>query len=192
MISIDKVYQNEYIINKSRFIAIAYPVWNEVECKEILNNLRREYSDATHICHAYIMDKPKVEKCSDDGEPSGTAGKPMLELLKKRKLSNILLVIIRYFGGIKLGAGGLVRAYTNSGNVVLDMVKIINVIEAKKYRICLDYSQVDKVKKLIISNNGTILKLQYSELAEMEFLLDNIDILSDYKIKEIGSEKICL
>ena len=118
----------------------------------------------------------KVEKCSDNGEPSGTAGKPMLELLKKRRLENILLVVIRYFGGIKLGAGGLVRAYTNSGNLALDSANIIEVVDVKKYRIEVPYDEVNMLKNLISTSDGSITNIVYSEKAIIEFLCDKIDL----------------
>ena len=86
MISIDKVYFSEYVIQKSKFFSYAYPVFDENKCKEILDELREKYNDATHVCFAYILSTPRVEKCSDDGEPTGTAGKPIIELLKKKKL----------------------------------------------------------------------------------------------------------
>lgn len=191
MITIDKSYKEIYVINKSKFISYAYPVFNEDECRKYLEELRLEYSDATHICFAYLLDCPKVEKCSDDGEPSGTAGKPILELIKKKKLSNVLIVVIRYFGGIKLGAGGLVRAYTTSGNMALESAKIIEVREINKYLIEVKYDDVNKIKKLIISLGGEIKNIQYGEKATLEFLSEDVSNLSNYSLKLIGSEKVC-
>ena len=190
MITIDNIYEAEYIINKSKFISIAYPVFTEDECKKYLQELNKKYGDATHICFAYLLEFPAMEKCSDNGEPSGTAGKPMLELLKKRKLNNVLLVVIRYFGGIKLGAGGLVRAYTNSGNLALDKAKIIEVKEICKYRIKVKYDDVNKVKGLINSSFGEIKNIVYGELAEIEFISDSVDVFSNYDLEKIGSEKV--
>ena len=191
MITIDRAYEAEYIINKSKFISFAYPVFDEIECKKYLDDFNKKFSDATHICYAYLLDSPKVEKCSDNGEPSGTAGKPMLELIKKRKLSNVLLVVIRYFGGIKLGAGGLVRAYTTSGNLAFEKAKVIEVKDIKKYRIIVGYEDVNKLKNLINSQGGIVTNLVYGERAEIEFLSENIDNLREYKVENIGSEKVC-
>ena len=192
MISIDKIYESVYVINKSKFLSFAYPIFNEQDCKGYLDDLNKKYADATHICFAYVLDVPKVEKCSDDGEPSGTAGKPLLELIKKRKLSNVLLVVIRYFGGIKLGAGGLVRAYTNSGNIALDLAHKIEIKEIKKYRISCDFTQASKVKNLIVSGSGVIKNIQYNENVDIEFLIENTNNLKDFELIEIGSEKVCL
>ena len=192
MITIDGIKESTYIINKSKFISLAYPVFNEIECREILEILREKYSDATHICFAYLLECPQIEKCNDDGEPSGTAGKPLLELLKKRKLNNVLIVVIRYFGGIKLGAGGLVRAYTNSGNMSLDMAKIIEIKVVNKYKVIIPYEEVNKLKNLITSHGGTIKDIKYNEQIEIEFLLEDIENLNGYNYEKIGSEKICL
>lgn len=191
MVTIDKTCSETYIINKSKFISYAYPVFDEDECKKYLEDLRREYTDATHICFAYLLDSPKVEKCSDDGEPSGTAGKPILELIKKKKLSNIMLVVIRYFGGIKLGAGGLVRAYTASGNLALDSANIIEVKDVNKYYIEVDYDDVNRVKSLIHSKGGEIKNIQYGEKAMLEFLSEDISNLTQFSVKLNGSEKVC-
>lgn len=105
----------EIIINKSRFVAYFYNLENLNQVKEILNSLKVEHKKATHICYAYVYNKEIVsEKCSDDGEPKGTAGYPILNVIKKKNLTNTLIVVVRYFGGIKLGAGGLTRAYSKA------------------------------------------------------------------------------
>ena len=116
------------IIKKSKFICRLYYVNDIYEINSILEDLKKEYKDATHICYAYVIDNK--EKACDDGEPSKTAGMPILEILKKKDLNNVLCVVIRYFGGIKLGAGGLIRAYSNSVRKTIDKVDIISY---KKY-----------------------------------------------------------
>ncbi|MBE7076437.1 MAG: YigZ family protein [Clostridiales bacterium] len=111
----------EIIINKSRFVAYRYSLESLEEVKNILDLLRKEHKKATHVCYAYVYNKEQVsEKCSDDGEPNGTAGYPILNVIKKKNISNTLVVVVRYFGGIKLGAGGLTRAYTKSCASVMD------------------------------------------------------------------------
>ena len=124
MYIIDKNIENEIIIKKSKFITKLYYIDDENEVKDIINSLKKEYKKSTHICYAYIVNRK--EKAVDDGEPSHTAGKPILNVLQKKNVTNILCVVIRYFGGIKLGAGGLVRAYTKSAS---DAFKLINLIE---------------------------------------------------------------
>ncbi len=108
------IKNNEIIIKKSKFIAYLYEI-NEINCiKDIINNLKIEHKKATHICYAYKLDNNV--KYYDDGEPNGTAGKPIYNIIEKKNLNNVLIVVIRYFGGIKLGAGGLFRAYSNSAS----------------------------------------------------------------------------
>lgn len=172
-----------YEINKSKFITFAYPINNESECKEILSSLNKEYNDATHICFAYILFSPQIEKCSDNGEPSGTAGKPILEVLKKRNLNNILCVVIRYFGGKKLGAGGLIRAYTNSANGVLSECEEIDYIKKTKYRVLCDIKYGDKLKKDIINAGGEIIKTNYLEKVEIFFEANEKINLNNYDIE---------
>lgn len=99
-------------INKSKFISTAFNVCTTIEVEIKLAEIRRLFPDCTHVCYAYVLNG--VEKCSDDGEPSGTAGKPILNVIQKNKLTNVLIVCVRYFGGIKLGAGPLTRAYSQS------------------------------------------------------------------------------
>ncbi len=113
MFTIVKDFRQETVIEKSRFICTLKKVEDEAQAQEFIRNIKKEFWDATHNCSAYIIDE-LAQRSSDDGEPSGTAGIPMLEVLRKNKLTNTAAVVTRYFGGIKLGAGGLVRAYTNS------------------------------------------------------------------------------
>ena len=118
MVDCDKILlmkTSELIINKSRFIGVMQELSCEDDIHNTLNQLRLEHKKATHICYAYVYSIDKVlEKCSDDGEPKGTAGAPIMNVIKKRGCKNILIAVIRYFGGIKLGAGGLVRAYSKT------------------------------------------------------------------------------
>lgn len=195
MLSIDKVYKEEYIINKSKFISFAYPVISEVEVKEILSDLRKEFADATHICFAYSLSSPRLEKVDDNGEPAGTAGKPILELIKKKNIENVLVVVIRYFGGIKLGAGGLVRAYTHSASLVLSNIQLIEIINVDKFQIEIELSLGAKLMDYIRNIGGEIRSCVYSDKTIIECLsLEKSDIVSIFpsaKIIKIGSEKVC-
>lgn len=196
MISIDKEYSALYEIQKSKFYSFAYPVFDACRAGEIIENIRREHKGATHVCYAYVLDSPKVEKMSDDGEPTGTAGKPMLELLKKKKLSNVLLIIVRYFGGIKLGAGGLVRAYTTAGNMALNDIKISEFVEVKKYMAICPCDIGARVISSIQSMGGEILSNVFGERVTIEFLSEaEVSKLSalykDMEIKELGRELRC-
>ena len=110
----------ELIIEKSRFLAYNYELNSLDDVKNILSELKKQHKKANHICYAYVYNKDIVsEKCSDDGEPNGTAGRPILNVIKKKQLTNVLVAVVRYFGGIKLGAGGLTRAYTKATAGVL-------------------------------------------------------------------------
>jgi len=195
MISIDQEYYSEYIIQKSKFYSYAYPVFSEEECKNKLDDLHKKYNDATHICFAYILSSPRVERCSDDGEPAGTAGKPIIELLKKKKLENILVAVIRYFGGIKLGAGGLVRAYTNSANLSLENSKIVSFKKCKKYFCEIGHDGVSKLLSTIENNGGKVTSITYFEKVNIEFVCENVDkvkqIFWDIEFREIGEEIVC-
>lgn len=190
--SIDKEYQSIYEINKSKFISYAIPVFTEAECNKCLEKLRKEYSDATHICYAYTTSNPRLEKCSDDGEPAGTAGKPLIALLKKKDLDNVLLVVIRYFGGIKLGAGGLVRAYTTSGGMALTDIKIVDMVECKKYKCIVSFAELEKFKSQIVALGGKITDTRFFDYVELEFLVQDATSISGFNLVEIGSEIICL
>lgn len=129
---------HEYIIQKSKFISMLYQVNNEEEVINILNRLKLEYKDATHICYAYIINN--IKRFQDDGEPSGTAGIPILNVLESQKLNLILAVVIRYFGGIKLGAGGLVRAYTTSVVEALENQDLGEIVSGYKVTITFKYN----------------------------------------------------
>ena len=113
--SVAKEFRHEYIVDKSRFITTIYPCTTEEEAQAFIGRINKEFWDATHNCTAYALGpKQEQQRSSDNGEPSGTAGKPMLEVLKKTGITNVSVVVTRYFGGIKLGAGGLIRAYSHS------------------------------------------------------------------------------
>ena len=133
---------NTIIIKNSRFICLLYYVDDVSKALELLNNSKFLYKDATHYCYAYIINY--VSKCSDDGEPSGTAGMPMLQVLKRNALNNVLCIVIRYFGKILLGANGLVRAYSNS---VTECLKNSIVIRNPGYLVTIvfDYNQLKKM-----------------------------------------------
>ena len=118
---------------KSRFYSFAYPVFSKSEINKILDDYKKKYYDATHICYAYVVNDDGVsEKFSDDGEPSGTAGYPICSVIKKRGLTNVLVIVVRYFGKIKLGAGGLTRAYSTCSGSVLDKAGIHEYMPANK------------------------------------------------------------
>lgn len=159
--------QNEIIIKNSRFICYLYKIKDINEANSLLNNIKEEHKDATHHCYAYILDN--IQKSSDDGEPGGTAGIPILKVLEKNDLSNILAIVVRYFGGIKLGAGGLVRAYTKSVTNTLSEDNTISLIKGYNLDIEFNYDLVKEIDYLL--KNITINKKEYNTTIKY-----NIDI----------------
>lgn len=139
--------QNEYIINKSRFITYLYKTFTKEEFTNYYNELKEKYKDATHICYAYIINNEI--KFSDDKEPSGSAGLPIYDVLKKNNLNYISCFVIRYFGGIKLGGSGLIRAYSNSVSLCLKKTIITNYQERQKIEINIPYSKTSVIESLI-------------------------------------------
>lgn len=129
------INQNE--IKKSKFITLLYKVDSINEINNLINDAKNNYKDATHYCYAYKLDN--VQKFNDDNEPSGTAGLPILEVLNKREINHVLCIVIRYFGGIKLGAGGLIRAYSNATREALDKCQTIKLVEGYLLKIIAPY-----------------------------------------------------
>ena len=136
--------------NGSRFIAFAYPVETEEEVKEIVASLKKEYHDARHHCYAYRLGyKGDRLRANDDGEPSGSAGRPILGQIDSMGLSDILVVVVRYFGGIKLGIPGLIRAYKTSTADALSQAEVIDKVAGKTYRVTFDYLSMNAVMKVL-------------------------------------------
>lgn len=167
MYSIDKNIDNTIILKKSKFITKLYRTDSIEEINNILNNIKSEYQDATHICYGYILNE--IEKCSDDGEPSKTAGIPILNVLKKNNLTNVLAIVIRYFGGIKLGAGGLLRAYSNSVIEALNKANIVELTEGYLVELEFKHDQIKLVDYLL--NGKEIINKNYDNNVIYSFYL---------------------
>lgn len=172
MKSIKNNIENTTIINKSKFITKLYFINSLNEIDNILNEVSKEYKDATHVCFAYILNGK--EKCSDNGEPSGTAGMPILNVLKKNNLDNILAIVIRYFGGIKLGAGGLVRAYSNSITNALNLTEIISLTFGYLVELEFAYDQIKLVDYIL--NDKKIISKEYNSNIIYKFYLDENEL----------------
>ena len=151
----------QYEIKKSKFLGFSYFVNNEEDIKNILEELKEKYHDATHICYAYVCNG--LEKYQDDGEPSGTAGKPILDMIKQKKLNYTLIIIVRYFGGIKLGSGGLVRAYRTSANMVIDNSNIVEVQKVFIFEFEVTFENYKGLVSLLNQTNSVILDTTYQE-----------------------------
>ena len=139
--------ETESEVKKSRFINLSFHVEDESDVETILTEVRKKHYKATHVCWAYVLNSaPKRQKASDDGEPSGTAGKPILDVINHRELRDILVVVIRYFGGVKLGTGGLIRAYGGGASDVLNESRIIRKQFSDQLKIMVSYSGYGNLK----------------------------------------------
>ena len=173
---------NEIIIKNSRFICLLIKI-NSVDINNILDKIKSDYPKATHYCYAYLYND--IQRFNDDGEPGGTAGMPILNVLLKEELSNVLCVVIRYFGGIKLGAGGLVRAYTKSVTECLKVTDLMDLEEGYKVRLKFNYNDEKQVKYLL--KDSTVLNEKYDLDVEYLVLVNNdvLDNLKNYKYEII-------
>ncbi|UXR44819.1 YigZ family protein [Staphylococcus simulans] len=175
IITIKQEYVIENVINKSRFIAHIKPVESEDEAKAFIDEVKKEHRDATHNCSAYtIGDSMLIQKANDDGEPSGTAGVPMLEILKKLETHNTAAVVTRYFGGIKLGTGGLIRAYSGA---VRDAIKEGGRVELRNAiptTVTISYEQTGKFEYELQSTNFILRDTMYTDKVSYR-----IDVLED-------------
>ncbi len=190
---------DEIIIEKSTFIGYAKPIETEEEAVAFVNEIKKKHKDATHNVWAYTIGKHmNIQRYSDDGEPQGTAGIPTLEVIKKEDLRNVVVVVTRYFGGIKLGAGGLVRAYTKGAKVGLEAAKIIEKVMYQEIRVKIDYTQLGKVQNEIM-NMGYFIKdtvyedyveiIVYSRINEVEGIISRMtDITSATAELKLGEE----
>lgn len=156
----------EVVEKKSRFIANAYHINDKEEAEKIISELKKKYYDAKHNCFAFsFIDEENnlTEKCSDDGEPSGTAGAPILNVIKKNNLNNVLIVVTRYFGGILLGTGGLTRVYSAAASLAIENGKIIKQEKGVEALIEIDYSDNEKFKYYCGKNKINIIDSEYGE-----------------------------
>lgn len=190
-------YQSEIVINKSRFISVMMPISTDSEVKDILKNLNKEFPKATHYCYAYRVGGK--EKSSDDGEPSGTAGRPMLEFLSNNQLENVLVVVIRYFGGIKLGAGGLLRAYVDSCRSVYSISKVYRVEKHNLFTIEVEYKYYDALRNYLYSLEGSVKDTSFDEKIIITYLspdLNKDDLLEitngNVVIESLGEQEVLI
>ena len=168
------------VIEKSKFISYLIPVESKNEANEALEKLRKKHFDATHVCYAYIInDEVTLYKSSDDGEPSQTAGAPILNVLRKNDLSNVVCAVVRYFGGIKLGAGGLVRAYSGSASDVINCADIVEYATVYKYEARLPIANAKTYQQAIERQGAKIISVSYGVDVVLKFYSFN-EIQDDY------------
>lgn len=154
----------ETVINKSRFIGYIKRTETEEEAKAFISEIKNKHKDATHNCSAYIIGKSAlIQKADDDGEPSGTAGVPILEVLKRELLYNVTVVVTRYFGGIKLGSGGLIRAYSGSAGEVVQSAGKVYEVAMTPFEITMDYTYTSKFEHVLSDSPHTIKDTAYTD-----------------------------
>lgn len=171
------VYQGgegEIVEKKSRFIATVCPVNSEEDAVRFIEKIKKKYWDARHNCHAFVIgERNEVSRCSDDGEPSGTAGKPMLDVLLGAGLHNVCVVVTRYFGGTLLGTGGLVRAYSQAVQEGLANSLIAEKIMSFRMKIYTDYNGIGKIQYILGKSRAITVNTEYTERVVVEILIEN-------------------
>jgi len=166
--------EDEITINKSRFIGYSMSIESEEQALEFIKTISSKNKDANHNVYAYVFgEESNIQRFNDDGEPSGTAGIPTLEVIKKENLRNVVVVITRYFGGIKLGGGGLIRAYTKGAKIALDAGKIVEMTIHTKLRLILSYTLLGKLENYLNTNGYKIEETSYKEDVEIFIYIKN-------------------
>jgi len=185
---------HEIIIDRSRFICHVYRVESVDEANKYINQIRKQHERASHNCVAYLIgENNEFGRAADDGEPSGCAGAPMLEVLQRQNIKNCLVIVTRYFGGVKLGAGGLIRAY---GSAVSEALKVIGLVQRVKMQsmwLRIDYSIFDSLQNKIRKQGYGIGQIHYTEYVKLETLVE-IDKSEDFKqwIIEVSNDTVSL
>ena len=165
--------EHEIVIEKSRFIAHITRAETDEQAQEFIQSIRKKHWNATHNCSAYLIgENDQIQKANDDGEPSGTAGVPILEVLKKRNLKDTVVVVTRYFGGIKLGAGGLIRAYGRATSEGLNAVGISKRRLVQTVHVTIDYTWLGKLEKELRASEHTIKQIHYLDKVEIEVFVE--------------------
>lgn len=184
--SIHKFGRDEIIINKSRFIGSALPVNSEEEALEFIEKIKKEFRDASHNVYAYsIGENANLQRFTDDGEPSGTAGMPMLSVINLENLRNVAVVVTRYFGGVLLGAGGLVRAYTKGAKIGIENGLIVDKILYYEVSVKVEYTLLGKIENELTKNKFIIKDKMYEENVIINVLSTEDDI---EKLKNVINE----
>ncbi len=202
--TVHKFGKDEIVINKSRFIGYSMPIESEEDALEFIDKIKTKHRDATHNVYAYVVgESNNIQKFSDDGEPSGTAGIPALEVIKKEDLRNVVVVVTRYFGGIKLGAGGLIRAYTKGAKIGLEAGIIVEKVLHHKIKIRINYSLYGMVENFLNTQGYIVDDIKYDDavniyvyvkFSDVERFINTIrDMTSgNVEIEEVGKEHLSM
>jgi len=189
--TIKEFNSDEYIVKRSRFIGYAKPVKTVEEANNFIAEIKSKHWDATHNVYAYVLREGRVKRYSDDGEPQGTAGVPVLDVIEKEGLVDTCVVVTRYFGGILLGGGGLVRAYSHSAKIGIDSAKIITMALCVDMEIECDYTFYGKLGAFLASEGAVILDTQFTDNVKVVFRIknENKDILNA-KLTELSNGRV--
>lgn len=183
----------EVIIEKSRFIAYVKPVESENEANLFIEQIKKKHYNATHNVPVYLLNENmSIQRYSDDGEPSGTAGVPILEMLKKEGITNICILVTRYFGGTKLGTGGLVRAYTEAAKAGIEKALVVEKAVYHKLKVVLDYSLHGKVQNYLLSREGVIIEdTIFTDKVNISiFIKDTLETVVEKELVDLTADQI--
>lgn len=189
--TIQKEAFGEFVERHSRFISSAKPVETEDDAISFINKIKTKHWDAKHNVYAYSLLKGSIMRYSDDGEPHGTAGVPVLDILKKNEVTNIVIVVTRYFGGILLGTGGLVRAYSSAAKLALDSAVVINMVSCFRAQLFCNYSLYGKISSILAELGAKIEESEFLDNVKIIFYIEKkkLNILND-KLNEVSSGEI--
>lgn len=186
--TVEKEASDFFIEKKSKFIGYAKPVKTQEEAVEFISEIKSKHWDATHNVYAYVLRENNIQRYSDDGEPSGTAGVPVLDVMLKESLVDVCVVATRYFGGTLLGAGGLVRAYSHTSKIALEAAGIITMAQCSVMSAEVDYSFYDRLNILLSDFSAVILDTSFSDKVYVEFSVkENIADLLNAKLIDVSN-----
>ena len=188
--TVEKEASDFFIEKKSKFIGYAKPVKTQEEAVDFISKIKSKHWDATHNVYAYVLRENNIQRYSDDGEPSGTAGVPVLDVMLKESLVDVCVVATRYFGGTLLGAGGLVRAYSHTSKIALEAAEIITMAQCSVMSAEVDYSFYDRLNILLSDFSAVILDTSFSDKVCVEFSVkENIVDLLNAKLIDVSNGK---
>ena len=191
--TVEKEASDFFIEKKSKFIGYAKPVKTQEDALEFISKIKSKHWDATHNVYAYVLRENNIQRYSDDGEPSGTAGVPVLDVMLKESLVDVCVVATRYFGGTLLGAGGLVRAYSHTSKIALEAAGIITMAQCSVMSAEVDYSFYDRLNILLSDFSAVILNTSFSDKVCVEFSVkENIVDLLNVKLIDVSNGKYAL
>lgn len=191
--TVEKEASDFFIEKKSKFIGYAKPVKTQEEAVDFISKIKSKNWDATHNVYAYVLRENNIQRYSDDGEPSGTAGVPVLDVMLKESLVDVCVVATRYFGGTLLGAGGLVRAYSHTSKIALEAAGIITMAQCSVMSAEVDYSFYDRLNILLSDSSAVILNTSFSDKVCVEFSVkENIVDLLNVKLIDVSNGKYAL